>query len=83
MYSMPQHAVTNGYWKIEYFLAQPMASSRRLVKNEALSVPSIPLPLQSAVIPRVKEAYHQDSEKDAHFYQTRRSQGAIDDSPGI
>ena len=34
MYSIPQHAVTKGYWKIEYFRAQPMASLRRLVKND-------------------------------------------------
>ena len=41
MYSMPQQAVTNGYWKSEYLRAQPspwetifpsapMASSRRV-----------------------------------------------------
>src|SRR5260370_23443152 len=34
MYSIPQHAVTKGYWKIEYLRAQPIASSRRLVKND-------------------------------------------------
>ena len=33
MYSIPQHAVTKGYWKIEYFRAQPIGSSRRLVET--------------------------------------------------
>src|SRR5213593_1090998 len=35
MYSIPQQAVTKGYWKIEYLRAQPRASSSRLVKNPA------------------------------------------------
>ena len=34
MYSMPQQAVTNGYWKMENFRAQPIASSRRLVRKD-------------------------------------------------
>ena len=37
MYSMPQQAVTNGYWKMEYFRAQPMASSSFVVKKSAYS----------------------------------------------
>ena len=31
MYSMPQQAVTNGYWKMENFRAQPSAASTRVV----------------------------------------------------
>src|SRR5437867_11019322 len=42
MYSMPQHAVTNGYWKMEYFRAHPMASSSREVKK--LPTPTRALP---------------------------------------
>ena len=48
MYSMPQQAVTNGYWKSEYFRAQPRpfetsrskkpcASSRRVVMAGTMS----------------------------------------------
>src|SRR4029077_9973458 len=80
MYSIPQHAVTKGYWKIEYFRAQPMASSSLLVKNVASF---ISLPLQSAVIPCVNETDHQDSQKDAHFGQARRAQSTIHYGPGI
>src|SRR2546426_5444278 len=42
MYSMPQHAVTNGYWKMEYLRAHPMASSSREVKK--LPTPTRALP---------------------------------------
>jgi hypothetical protein len=62
MYSIPQQAVTKGYWKIEYFRAQPIASSSRLVKNPAW--PNISLPLQGAIVPRVEEPYHQDPQKE-------------------
>ena len=43
MYSMPQHAVTNGYWKIEYFRAQPIASSSFEVKKLPTPIRSPPL----------------------------------------
>jgi hypothetical protein len=33
MYSMPQQAVTNGYWKMEYLRAQPTTRSSLEVKN--------------------------------------------------
>src|SRR5262245_8947666 len=69
MYSIPQQAVTNGYWKIENFRAQPMASSRRVVKNDALLV--ISLPFQSAVVPGVHESCHYHTQKDAHLDQSR------------
>src|SRR5215510_5421318 len=81
MYSMPQHAVTKGYWTIEYFRAQPRASSRRLVKNDVSLIMS--LPIQGAVVPRVNETDHQDPEKDSHFHQTRKSQGVVHHGPWI
>src|SRR6266852_6269064 len=76
MYSIPQHAVTKGYWKIEYFRAQPIASSRRLVKNDVSF--AISLPLQGAVVPGVNEAHHQDSQKDRHLDQAHGPQRAGD-----
>jgi hypothetical protein len=33
IYSIPQQAVTNGYWKMEYLLAQPIRRSSFDVKN--------------------------------------------------
>src|SRR5947209_18651984 len=81
MYSIPQHAVTNGYWKIEYFRAQPIASSRRLVKNDPSF--AISLPLQGAVIPCVDEARHQNSQKHRHFGKARAPQRPVHDRPGI
>src|SRR6266446_4599826 len=67
MYSIPQQAVTKGYWKIEYFRAQPMASSSRLVKNP--TSPDISLPIQGAIVPSVEEPYHEDPQKDDHLCQ--------------
>src|SRR5437667_8445714 len=81
MYSIPQQAVTKGYWKIEYFRAQPIASSRRLVKNEVSFV--ISLPLQGAVVPGIDEAHHQDPEKDSHLGQARGPQRAVYHGPRI
>src|SRR5438876_1215391 len=81
MYSIPQHAVTKGYWKIENFRAHPIASSRRLVKNEGLLV--ISLPLQGAVVPGVNEARHQDPQKDPHLDQAGEPQRAVDHGPWI
>ncbi len=37
MYSMPQQAVTNGYWKMEFFRAQPRALERFFSKKPMLS----------------------------------------------
>src|SRR2546426_2411244 len=81
MYSIPQHAVTKGYWKIENCRAQPMASSRRLVKNDVSF--AISLPLQGAVVPGVNEAHHQDSQKDQHLDQAHGPQRAVDHGPWI
>src|SRR5882724_10833385 len=81
MYSIPQHAVTKGYWKIEYFRAQPIASSRRLVKNDVSF--AISLPPQGAVVPGVNEAHHQDPQKDPHLDQAHRPQRAVDHGPWI
>src|SRR6266545_2704903 len=81
MYSIPQHAVTKGYWKMEYLRAQPIASWRRLVKKGVS--PAISLPLQGAVVPDVNEAHHQHSQKDPHLDETGQSQGAKDHCPGI
>src|ERR1700681_2861333 len=81
MYSMPQHAVTKGYWKMENFRAQPMASSRRVVKNDVSLL--ISLPLQGSVVPGVDEAYHQDPEKDQHLDQAHGPQRAVDHGPWI
>src|SRR6266446_5196481 len=79
---MPQHAVTKGYWKIEYFRAQPIASSRRLVKNDDVSL-AISLPLQGAVVPGVNEAHHQDPQKDPHLDQAHGPERAVDHGPWI
>ena len=76
MYSIPQQAVTNGYWKIEYFCAQPMASSRRVVRKEGLF--AISLPIQGFVAPGVNVAHHQNPEKDSHLHQTRHAEFAVD-----
>src|ERR671918_3059595 len=81
MYSMPQHAVTKGYWKIEYFRAQPMASSRRLVMNPAS--PDISLPIQGAVIPGVEEPHHENAQEDDHLCQTREAERTVRDGPGV
>src|SRR6266705_6925838 len=81
MYSIPQHAVTKGYWKIEYFRAQPMASSRRLVKNDVSF--AISLPLQGTVVPGVNEAHHQDPQKDPHLDQAHGTQRAVNHGPWI
>src|SRR5262249_45162410 len=81
MYSIPQHAVTKGYWKIEYFRAQPIAASRRLIKNGVSF--AISLPLQGAIVPDVNEAHHQDSQKDPHLDQARNTQRAVDYGPRV
>src|ERR1700694_5852136 len=81
MYSIPQHAVTKGYWKIEYFRAQPIASSRRLVKNDVSF--AISLPLQGAVVPGVNEAHPQDPQKNPHLDQAHGPQRAVDHGPRI
>src|SRR5207249_6789015 len=81
MYSIPQHAVTKGYWKIEYFRAQPKASSRRLVRNDESFIQL--LPLQRAIVPGVNKAHHQDPQKNAHLDQARGAQRAADHGPGI
>src|ERR1700740_1685127 len=81
MYSMPQHAVTNGYWKMENFRAQPMASSRRVVRNESPFV--ISLPFQRAVIPGVHEAHHYDREERRHLDQARNAERAEDHGPRV
>src|SRR6266849_2769608 len=81
MYSIPQQAVTNGYWKIEYFRAQPMASSSRLVTNPAS--PDMSLPVQSAIVPSVEEPYHEDPQKDHHLSQARAAKATIYHGPGV
>src|SRR3990172_3490132 len=81
MYSIPQQAVTNGYWKIENFRAHPMASASRLVKNPAS--PDISLPIEGAVVPSVEESHHQDPQKNRHPRKAPRAQVTKDDGPGI
>src|SRR5215831_9894082 len=66
---------------MEYFRAQPIASSRRVVKNDASF--AILLPLQGTVVPDVNEAHHQHTQKDDHFDQARRTERAVDDRPWI
>lgn len=67
MYSIPQHAVTKGYWKIEYFRAQPIALSRRLVKKDVVGSVINSLPIQRVIVPGINEAHHQNAKKDPHF----------------
>src|SRR5438094_751676 len=43
MYSIAQHAVANGYGKIEYFRAQPMARSRRVTTTASAMSASSPV----------------------------------------
>src|SRR3972149_8951224 len=81
MYSIPQHAVTNGYWKIENFRAHPMASPSRLAKTPA--PPDISLPIEGAIVPGVEEPHHQDPEKNRHPRQAPRAQVSKDDGPGV
>src|SRR5262245_14598099 len=82
MYSIPQHAVTNGYWKIENFRAQPRAASRRLVKNVPLNML---LPFQCAAVPSIDVADHENSQKDADLNQSQHFHVPLaeDDGPGI
>src|SRR5262245_5320192 len=80
MYSMPQQAVTNGYWKMENFRAQPMASSSLVVRNPASD---ISLPIESAVVPGVVEADHQDPEEDRHPGEAPRAELPEDDGPRV
>src|SRR5262245_43344672 len=81
MYSMPQHAVTNGYWKMEYLRAQPIASSSRLVRNPAS--PNVSLPVECAIVPRVEEPHHEDSQKDDHLRQPEGAEPAKDHRPRV
>src|SRR6266540_4459009 len=81
MYSIPQHAVTNGYWKIENFRAQPRTSWRRLVRN--VDSFSISLPLQGVVVPGVEVSSHQDRQKDSHLHQARHPQLTVDHRPRV
>ena len=82
MYSIPQQAVTKGYWKIENLRAQPMASSSRLVKNPAS--PDMSLPLQGAVVPGVEESDHQDAQEDAPSpIKAQRRRARENHGPGI
>src|SRR5688500_7953587 len=81
MYSIPQHAVTNGYWKIENLRAQPMASSSRVVRNPAS--PDMSLPIQGAVVPGVEEPHHEDPQEDDHLRQTLDTESPIHDGPRI
>ena len=67
MNSIPQQAVTKGYWKMEYFRAQPTASSSRVVitpgrnSREVLSVT-----LQGPLAPEIGERQADEPQKDAH-----------------
>src|SRR2546426_9881943 len=81
MYSIPQHAVTTGYWKMENFRAQPIASSSRLVRNPAS--PDVSLPIECAVVPGIEEPHHEDSEKDDHLREPQGSEPAIYDGPRV
>src|SRR2546426_7951117 len=81
MYSIPQHAVTNGYWKMENFRAQPMASSSRLVRNPPS--PDVSLPVECSIVPGIKEPHHEDSEKDDHLRQPNGSEPPIHDGPRV
>ena len=83
MYSIPQHAVTNGYWKIEYLRAQPRAASRRLVKNDVSFIVFFLPPIQGAVVPGINIAHHQNSQKHAYLRETRNAERAIDHGPRI
>src|SRR4029453_9112325 len=86
MYSMPQHAVTNGYWKIEYFRAQPIASSSRLVKNPPspdISCPPFLLPFGGAVVPGVEKPGHVHAEEDDDLGQAQHTEIAEHDRPRI
>src|SRR3972149_6292750 len=69
MYSIPQQAVTNGYWKIENFRAHPMASPSRLVKNPAS--PDISLPNEGAGGPGVEE-------NELHVEQDEQDRGQVE-----
>src|SRR3989442_6622868 len=52
MYSIPQQAVTNGYWKIEYLRAQPTAAASLEVKKPGLSPGTSAIhPLSAAASP--------------------------------
>src|SRR2546422_2062425 len=74
MYSIPQQAVTNGYWKIEYFLAHPMASS-------SLPVKKLPTPIRGPLAPDVRESEHQDAEEHEHLDEAEPAELPVERRP--
>src|SRR5215510_13676530 len=86
MYSMPQHAVTNGYWKMEYFRAQPRASSSFEVKKPPTPTRSLPLrssllPLEASLAPDVGEPEHENRNEGQHLHEPKPAQLAVEHGP--
>ena len=82
---MPQHAVTNGYWKIEYFRAQPMASSSRLVKNppHQTSQPTFSIAIPARRYPMRRKTGHEHAQEDDDLGQTQHTEIAEHDRPRV
>src|SRR3989338_8611139 len=80
MYSIPQQAVTNGYWKMETFRAQPRAASTFVVNQfdwpNIRWSPRLGLPLQGPFFPRVDEAEHHHRQEEEHLEDPRPPQSS-------
>src|SRR3954470_21468434 len=67
MNSIPQQAVTNGYWKSENLRAQLRAASSFEVCSSVVAMPS--LPADGALAPDVGERDDQDAHEDQDLAQ--------------
>src|SRR6266511_3850024 len=89
MYSMPQQAVTNGYWKMEYFrpqptpfetspCSQPCASSRRVAIAGTVRdrMPSR-APVENALLPDVDEAGDEGRGEDPHRHEAGPAEAGV------
>src|ERR1043165_2767473 len=63
MNSMPQQAVTNGYWKSENFRAQ-FAAASTLVVAKSRNPMAYLLPPHGALAPHISERNHENSHED-------------------
>src|SRR5688500_3650784 len=89
MNSIPQHAVTNGYWKRDHLRAHCTRSSRRVVTNPASPPPMVtfaicsPFPLESALLPRVHQRHAEHEEEEEHLDEAEPPELAELSSPRV
>src|SRR6478609_5633519 len=73
MNSMPQHAVTNGYWNSENFRAQ-LAAASTLVVAKSRKPMSYLLPPHGALAPHICKRDHEDSHEHEDLAQAEERQ---------